>query len=276
VRIVRYLAPGAGAPALGALDGDRIAPLGLSQDEALGLDPAALATTAGSAGETVALGDARLLAPVAPRNLICIGLNYFDHAVETDLPVPTVPVVFAKFVGCVIGPGEAIRIPAITGQVDYEGELAVVIGRTCRNVAPARALEHVFGYTLFNDVSARDLQFSEGGQWTRSKSLDTFGPLGPAIVTADEIPDPQALRLRTTVSGDVLQDAGTGDMIFGIAELIAFLSEGTTLEPGDVIATGTPPGVGMARSPQRFLAAGDEVEVEVAGIGTLRNPVVAG
>ena len=275
MRIATYLAPAADAPSIGAVMGEEVRDLGLEQAELLALDPASLAARADAAQERRPLSEVRLLAPLAPRNLICIGLNYFDHAVETDLPVPSVPVVFAKFLNCVIGPGHPITAPAITSQVDYEGELAVVIGRSCRRVAPEHALDHVFGYTLFNDVSARDLQFSEGGQWTRSKSLDSFGPLGPWIVTADEIPDPQGLQLRTVVSGEVLQDAGTADMIFGTAELIAFLSEGMTLEAGDVIATGTPPGVGMARSPQRFLVPGDEVSIEVAEIGTLRNPVTA-
>ena len=190
--------------------------------------------------------------------------------------VPDVPLVFAKFTNAVIGPDEAIRIPPITSAVDYEAELAVVIGRAARNVAEADALDHVFGYTVFNDVSARDLQFDEGGQWSHAKSLDTFAPLGPWIVTADEVPDPQALRVRTVLNGELMQDAATVDMIFGVAELIASLSQGMTLAPGDVIATGTPPGVGMAGSPQRFLADGDDVAVAVSGIGELRNRVVAG
>ena len=275
MRLAAYLPPDGGAPSTGALIGDEVRDLGRPLHDLVALDGPALGALADGAERRHPLAGVRLLAPLTPRNLICIGLNYVDHAAETAMPVPTVPVVFAKFVGCVIGPEEPIVVPPITSQVDYEGELAVVIGRSGRGVAPERALEHVFGYTLFNDVSARDLQFSEGGQWTRSKSLHTFGPLGPWLVTADEITDPQALRLRTVVSGEVLQDASTADMIFGVAELIAFLSEGMALEPGDVIATGTPPGVGMARTPQRFLAAGDEVRIEVAEIGTLRNPVTA-
>jgi 2,4-diketo-3-deoxy-L-fuconate hydrolase len=276
MRISAYSTDEHPTPAAGAVIGSDVHALGTSGVEPLlGLATAELQALAEGADERLPLQDVRLYAPLRPRNIICIGTNYVDHALETALPVPAVPLVFAKFVNVVIGPGDPIRIPPITGEVDYEAELAVVIGRPARRVSADHALGHVFGYTVFNDVSARDLQFDEGGQWTHSKSLDTFGPLGPWIVTADEIPDPQALRVRTTLNGEVMQDAGTADMIFGVAELIAFLSQGMTLAPGDVIATGTPPGVGMARRPQRFLAAGDDVTVAVSGVGELRNPVVA-
>jgi 2-keto-4-pentenoate hydratase/2-oxohepta-3-ene-1,7-dioic acid hydratase in catechol pathway len=228
-------------------------------------------------GEGVALEEARLHAPIArPGKIIAIGLNYEDHAAETGAEIPEKPVVFAKYPNTVIGPGEPIRIPPITEQVDYEAELAVIIGRRTKGVSAAEALEHVFGYTNANDVSSRDLQFSEGGQWTRSKSIDTFCPLGPYLVTRDEVPDPQNLYIRAILNGEVVQDGTTSRMIFPVAELVSFLSQGMMLEPGDVIITGTPPGVGMARDPQLWMKPGDEVSIEIEGLGTLTNPVEAG
>jgi 2-keto-4-pentenoate hydratase/2-oxohepta-3-ene-1,7-dioic acid hydratase in catechol pathway len=226
--------------------------------------------------ETVALEEARLHAPIVrPGKIVAIGLNYEDHAAETGAEIPDKPIVFAKYPNTIVGPGEPIRIPPITEQVDYEAELAVVIGRRARNVPEAEALEYVFGYANANDVSSRDLQFSEGGQWTRSKSLDTFLPLGPYVVTRDEVPDPQNLYIRAILNGEVVQDGTTSRMIFSVAELVSFLSTGMTLEPGDVIITGTPPGVGMARDPQLWMKAGDEVSIEIEGLGTLTNPVEA-
>ncbi len=228
-------------------------------------------------GEGVALGEARLHAPISrPGKIIAIGLNYEDHAAETGAEIPEKPVVFAKYPNTVIGPGEPIRIPPITEQVDYEAELAVIIGQRTKGVSAAEALEHVFGYTNANDVSSRDLQFSEGGQWTRSKSIDTFCPLGPYLVTRDEVPDPQNLYIRAILNGEVVQDGTTSRMIFPVAELVSFLSQGMMLEPGDVIITGTPPGVGMARDPQLWMKPGDEVSIEIEGLGTLTNPVEAG
>ncbi len=227
-------------------------------------------------GETVALEEARLHAPIVrPGKIVAIGLNYEDHAAETGAEIPDKPIVFAKYPNTIVGPGEPIRIPPITEQVDYEAELAVVIGRRARNVPEAEALEYVFGYANANDVSSRDLQFSEGGQWTRSKSLDTFLPLGPYVVTRDEVPDPQNLYIRAILNGEVVQDGTTSRMIFSVAELVSFLSTGMTLEPGDVIITGTPPGVGMARDPQLWMKSGDEVSIEIEGLGTLTNPVEA-
>jgi 5-carboxymethyl-2-hydroxymuconate isomerase len=213
-------------------------------------------------------------APFAnPGKVIAIGLNYMDHCREQNLPVPTVPIVFTKFPTSIIGPGDPITWdPALTSQVDYEVELGVVIGKRARNVALDSALDYVFGYTVINDVSARDLQFSDK-QWVRGKSLDTFCPFGPVIVTADEIPDPQTLRLSAAVNGIVLQNSSTSEMIFGVAELIHRLSQSFTLMPGDLIATGTPDGVGVFRKPQIFLQDGDQVVVEVENIGRLANPV---
>jgi 5-carboxymethyl-2-hydroxymuconate isomerase len=219
--------------------------------------------------------DGRLLAPVTPGKIVAIGLNYLDHIRESGAEPPARPLVFAKFPSSVIGPEDAIVIDAaVTERVDWEVELAVVIGTTARDVPEDRALRHVLGYTVANDVSARDLQFSDG-QWVRGKSLDTFCPIGPVVVTADEVPDPQALRLVCRVNGEVVQDATTDLMVFGVAELIAFCSRSFTLYPGDVLLTGTPWGCGEFMDPKRSLAPGDVVECEIDGIGTLRNPVIA-
>ncbi len=216
----------------------------------------------------------RLLAPASdPRKVVAIGLNYVDHAAEVDMKLPSEPLVFAKFPSSIVGPGEPIEwSEGLTTTVDYEAELAVVIGRPARRVSPERALDHVLGYTCLNDVSARDLQFADG-QWVRGKSLDTFCPIGPWLVTGDEIPDPSRLRVRCTIDGEVLQDGPTSDLIFSVPELISRLSFAFTLEAGDVIATGTPPGVGWSRDPKRFLRDGEEVAVEIDGIGQLANPV---
>jgi 5-carboxymethyl-2-hydroxymuconate isomerase len=217
---------------------------------------------------------ARLVAPVRPPKVVAIGLNYLDHIRETGMERPKHPLVFAKFPSSVIGPDEPIEIDRrLTSRVDWEVELAVVVGRTMRRVPVEEALDYVFGYTVGNDISARDLQFGDG-QWTRGKSLDTFCPLGPAIVPAEAVLDPQALRLRTRVNGETVQDSSTSEMIFGVAELLAFCSDAFTLEPGDVVMTGTPWGCGEFMDPKRGLVDGDVVEAEVEGIGVLRNPVV--
>jgi 2-keto-4-pentenoate hydratase/2-oxohepta-3-ene-1,7-dioic acid hydratase in catechol pathway len=219
----------------------------------------------------------RLLAPIAPVSIVCIGLNYRQHAAETKASLPQFPVVFMKGVNAVQHPGEPIVLPRwlASTKVEYECELAVVIGRTCKNVRRDDALECVLGYTCANDVSARDWQKEGGGsQWCRGKTFDTFAPLGPALVTRDEIPDPNALRIRTLVNGEVLQDCSTSDMIFDVPALVEFLSASTTLPAGTVILTGTPHGVGMARQPPRFLTPGDVVAVEIEKIGTLSNPVI--
>nr|MBA2557180.1 fumarylacetoacetate hydrolase family protein [Chloroflexota bacterium] len=204
--------------------------------------------------------------------IVAIGLNYHAHAAEQGIEAPPFPTIFTKFTTSVVGHGDTVSWdPTLATQVDYEAELAVVIGRTARRVSEGQALEHVLGYTCANDVTARDLQRADK-QWVRGKSLDTFGPLGPVLVTADEIPDPQALALSCTVSGERLQDGTTADMIFSVAELIAYCSRAFTLEPGDLLLTGTPPGVGVYRKPQRLLHDGDEMVVEIEGIGRLVNP----
>ena len=219
--------------------------------------------------------DAYWFAPVPrPGKLICIGLNYRDHAAESNMPIPERPVVFSKFATAVIAPGEPVVLPATSQQVDYEAELAVVIGRRAKNVTASRAFDHVLGYTCFNDISARDFQFADG-QWQRGKSCDTFAPMGQTIVTTDDIPDPHKLSIKLILNGKTMQDSNTDQLIFGVPELIEFLSQTITLEPGDVIATGTPPGVGFARKPPVFLRPGDEMVVDIESVGKLGNPVVS-
>jgi 2-keto-4-pentenoate hydratase/2-oxohepta-3-ene-1,7-dioic acid hydratase in catechol pathway len=203
--------------------------------------------------------------------IVCVGLNYVDHAREVELALPERPLLFAKWPNAIVGSGEAIVIPRGITQVDYEAELCAVVGARVKGVSVENALEAIAGYTCLNDVSARDVQFSDG-QWTRAKSFDTFCPVGPRTV---EVDDPQALRISCRVNGETVQDASTADMIFGVAELVAFVSETITLEPGDLIATGTPPGVAFGQADPRWLQDGDVVEVEIEGIGVLTNPVRA-
>lgn len=226
------------------------------------------------AADAAPLDGATLAAPLAPGKIVAIGLNYMDHVRETGLDKPTKPLVFTKFTTSVIGGGDEIRVDrAITQRVDWEVELAVVIGRTMTRVSVEDALSHVFGYTVANDVSARDVQFADG-QWVRGKSLDTFCPLGPVITTADEVADPQALGIWTRVNGETVQDSNTKEMVFGVAELLSFCSHSFTLEAGDVVLTGTPWGCGEFMDPIRSLGAGDVVEVEVEGLGKIANTVV--
>jgi len=220
---------------------------------------------------------AKLLAPVQPTALLCIGLNYRKHAEEGKAKIPEWPVLFMKSPGAVQNPGDPILLPRKlkSTQVDYECELAVVIGKTCKNVSKADALKYVLGYTCANDVSARDWQKDfGGGQWCRGKTFDTFAPLGPCLVTADEISNPNALQIKTILNGQAMQDWNTEDMIFDVRTLIEFLSGSTTLLPGTVILTGTPHGVGMARDPKVFLKHGDTCNIEIEKIGTLTNPVL--
>ncbi|WP_298007316.1 fumarylacetoacetate hydrolase family protein [Anaerolinea sp.] len=216
--------------------------------------------------------EVKLKAPLSnPGKIIGIGLNYRDHCREQNVPIPERPVVFAKFSSSIIGTCEDICWSVeVTQQVDFEVELGVVIGKTARNVAPQEALNFVFGYTIVNDVSARDIQFRDR-QWVRAKSLDTFCPMGPWIVTSDEIPDPQRLHLSTKLNGVTMQDSSTSEMVFSVAELISFLSHSFTLQPGDVIATGTPDGVGVFRKPPVFLKDGDFLHMEIEDIGVLEN-----
>ena len=270
----------AGRRGVGMLKNDRIIDLsaaGLpgSMREFIAAGADALAAAARVEKPALPLADVRLLAPMPdPQKVIAIGLNYMDHLREQNIAaVPASPLVFAKFPSSIIGPEEAIEYdPALTNQVDWEAELGVIIGRRARRVSRSEALSYVFGYTPLNDVSARDLQFGDK-QWVRGKSLDTFCPIGPAITTADEIPDPQALRISSRVNGVTMQNSTTAEMIFPVDELVAQLSNAFTLEPGDIIATGTPDGVGVFRNPKIFLQHGDRVEIEVEKLGVLSNPV---
>jgi len=217
----------------------------------------------------------KLRAPIPrPPKIVCIGLNYRDHAEETKMAIPEVPTVFSKYATAVTGHRHPIVLPKNSGKPDYEAELAVVIGKGGRHIPESRWREHVFGYTILNDVSARDFQLATS-QWMIGKTFDTFAPMGPAIVTADEIEDPHNLNISLTLNGQVMQNSNTRQLIFDVPKLIAHLSSVFTLEPGDVISTGTPAGVGFARKPPVYLKPGDEVVVEVEGLGQLMNPVVA-
>ncbi len=221
------------------------------------------------------LSSVKLLAPIpTPRKLICVGLNYLDHAKETGAELPKVPTIFNKFATSVIGPGDNIVLPKVSQQPDYEAELAFVIGRGGRHIQAENWADHVFGYTIVNDISARDYQKATS-QWLMGKTFDTFAPMGPCIVTADEVPDPHNLKIQLTLNGRTMQDSNTSELIFKIPELIAFLSSVFTLEPGDIVSTGTPAGVGFSRKPPVYLQPGDETVVMIERVGELRNPVVA-
>jgi 2-keto-4-pentenoate hydratase/2-oxohepta-3-ene-1,7-dioic acid hydratase in catechol pathway len=209
-----------------------------------------------------------------PGKIICVGLNYRDHAEEQGAALPEAPLLFAKWQNALIGPGDPIVIPPAVTKCDYEAELGVVIGERARDVSAENALETVAGYVCVNDVSGRNLQFADG-QWTRGKSADTFCPVGPRLVPRDDIDDPQALPIRAILNGEIVQESTTGNMIFGVADVIAYITRTITLEPGDLIATGTPAGVGAFRDPPLFMQPGDEITIEIDGIGSLTNPVVA-
>lgn len=251
--------------------------LGLGKERLRALEAAAgklLSRGANGTSGVFAAEDVVLGPPVPdPEKIICLGLNYTEHAAEASLEAPPAPMLFAKFRNSLVGQDAPIVLPRASEKVDYEGELAVVIGRRCKEVAEDEALEYVAGYMAFNDVSARDLQL-QTSQWMAGKAIDTFAPCGPALVSADEIEDVQALELRTRVNGETVQRTNTSMMIFSVRETIAFISKLMTFEPGDIIATGTPSGVGFKRNPPLLLSEGDVVEVEIEGLGVLRNPVV--
>jgi 2-keto-4-pentenoate hydratase/2-oxohepta-3-ene-1,7-dioic acid hydratase in catechol pathway len=217
----------------------------------------------------------RLLPPIPdPPKIICIGRNYGEHAKESGSEIPKEPVLFSKYATTLIGQGDAIELPAVSKEVDYEAELVVVIGKRGRHISTSEAMSHVAGYTIGNDVSARDWQLKKDGkQWMVGKTFDTFAPTGPVLVTADEVPDPHQLGIRLRLNGNTMQDSNTGEMIFKISALLAYMSQVFTLLPGDLVFTGTPPGVGFVRKPPVFLQSGDVVEVEIEGLGVLRNPV---
>jgi len=217
----------------------------------------------------------QLLAPLSdPPRIFCIGLNYRDHAIESKMEIPSVPTVFLKLASAITGPGSPIVLPKISTQPDFEAELALVIGKGGAKIDAANWREHVFGYTILNDVSARDVQLA-ASQWTLGKSFPTFCPIGPAVVTADEIEDPHALDIRLDIDGEEMQHSNTRELIFRVPELIAYISSITPLQPGDIISTGTPSGVGLGRKPQRWLKPGETVTVEIAGLGKLANPTMA-
>jgi 2,4-didehydro-3-deoxy-L-rhamnonate hydrolase len=207
-----------------------------------------------------------------PGKIVCVGMNYRDHADEQGVDLPDRPILFAKWQTALVGPGEPIVLPPEAKQVDFEAELGVVVGSRVRRVSVENALEAVRGYLCVNEVSARDLQFADG-QWTRAKSIDTFCPVGPRLVSRADVPDPQTLGIRCLLNGEVMQDSTTANMVFTVAEIVAYASATMTLEPGDLIATGTPAGVGIFRDPPVLLKAGDEVTIEIDAVGTLSNPV---
>jgi 5-carboxymethyl-2-hydroxymuconate isomerase len=255
--------------------GERLAPIA-TLDELIAAGPDAWheAERAARGASSTALGAVELDAPLRdPSKIPCVGLNFHDHCRETGMEPPARPMIFAKFPSCIVGPEAPVSwSPELTSKVDWEAELAVVVGRRLREATAADALAGVFGYTAANDLSARDIQFGDG-QWVRGKSLDGFCPLGPAVVTPDEFGDPQRKSLRSRVNGRLMQDSTTAEMIFSVAEILSFLSASFTLEPGDLVLTGTPWGVGGFREPPVFLNPGDVVEVEVDGIGVLRTPI---
>ncbi|MDQ3250304.1 MAG: fumarylacetoacetate hydrolase family protein [Chloroflexota bacterium] len=276
-----------GSAQLGAVVGDQVINLAEASGGKLPSDLRTFLTQGESAlnlaqsliggnAATVALADVKLMAPIPnPSKVVAIGLNYMDHIRETNSKVPSIPIMFTKYTTSIIGQGDEIRWdPAETSKVDWEVELAVVIGRRAYRVAEADAFDYVAGYTICNDVSARDLQTEKGDQWIRGKSLDTFCPLGPYLVTKDEIADPHNLAIRCLVNGEIMQDSNTSQLLFKIPHLIAYLSRAFTLLPGDVIITGTPPGVGSGRKPPLFLKHGDVVTVEADGLGQLTNTCV--
>lgn len=234
--------------------------------------PSALREAASVPGRSLPrIAKPKLLAPLTrPQKIMCIGRNYADHAKELGHDLPERPVLFSKYPSSIVGPGADIELPSVSQKVDYEAELAVVIGKPCKAVSEEDALGYVFGYTCANDITMRDAQVTDG-QWTRAKSPDTFCPLGPWIVTADDIPDPQALAISMELNGEMMQESTTESMVFGVAELVSYLSQTMTLLPGDILLTGTPPGVGAGRSPQVFIRPGDRLKVTVRGIGELEN-----
>jgi 2-keto-4-pentenoate hydratase/2-oxohepta-3-ene-1,7-dioic acid hydratase in catechol pathway len=269
MRFVTFEAQGV-PPQAGIVQDDTVLALGADMLSVIGRGGAAVAS-----GPRFKLSQVKLRAPVPrPPKFICVGLNYRDHAREAGLEIPKIPAIFNKFPNTVIGPGDPIVLPKVSKRPDYEAEFAFVIGRGGRNIPASRALDHVFGYTIVNDVSARDYQMATS-QWLMGKTFDTFAPMGPWIVTKDEIPDPHTLDLSLEIGGEVLQCSNTRELVFGVEALVEFLSSVVTLEPGDIVSTGTPSGVGFARKPPQYLKPGEEVVIRIQGIGELRNPVVA-
>jgi 2-keto-4-pentenoate hydratase/2-oxohepta-3-ene-1,7-dioic acid hydratase in catechol pathway len=289
ISFVSYRRSSDATPETGIVQGERVIPLSRvpgfradildacerSHDVAGSLDELVHAAFEHQGDASIALQDVELRPPVAnPEKIICLGLNYAEHASEAGFEPPPVPIFFSKFRNALTGPFDPIVLPKSSQAVDFEGELAVVIGRPGKHIAIADALDHVAGYAVMNDVSARDLQL-QTSQWTAGKTLDTFAPFGPGLVPRSLIADPQKLRIETRVNGTVMQSDSTANMVFGVAETIAFLSSLMTLRPGDIIATGTPAGVGFKREPPTYLRPGDVVEVAIEGIGAIRNQVIS-
>lgn len=269
MRLVTFSRTGA-QPEAGVIQGDQVVGLGMSMIEVCASD-----SIPQPKGPAYPLSEVKLLAPVPrPSKLICVGLNYRDHAAESRSEIPTVPTIFNKFPNVVIAAGDPVVLPKISRKPDYEAEFAFVIGKGGRNIPAERAMEHVIGYTIINDISARDFQTATT-QWLMGKTFDTFCPMGPWIVTKDEIADPHALDISLEIGGEILQKSNTRELVFQIPRLVEYVSSAVTLEPGDVFATGTPGGVGFARKPPRWLKPGEETIVRIEGIGELRNPIVA-
>ena len=268
MRLVTFQSEAGSTPQAGVLSGNQV--IGLGKDMLAVIGVGTLPAIAGPAYDLAAV---KLLAPIPrPPKFICVGMNYRDHAREAGVDIPYIPTIFSKFSNVVIGPGAPIVLPKNSTRPDYEAEFAFVIGPGGRHIPAAGAMDHVFGYTIVNDVSARDHQTTTS-QWLISKSFDTFAPMGPWIVTRDEISDPHVLDLTLEIGGQVLQHSNTRELVFGVPALIEYISSVVTLEPGDIVATGTPAGVGFARKPPRYLRAGEEVLIRIQGIGELRNPV---
>jgi len=276
MKLVTFRRKGAAFTQVGAVEGSEVKVLASYPDMITALDAgvAKLKRSAATAA-SISLLDVDLLAPIPrPSKLICIGLNYRDHAIESNMAMPKIPTVFCKFATAIVGPGAPVVLPKVSTQPDYEAEFAFVIGKGGRHIKAANWQEHVIGYTIINDVSARDIQLATS-QWVMGKTFDTFAPMGPYVTTADEIADPHNLGISLTLNGQKLQDSNTRELIFKLPELIEYLSSIMTLETGDVVSTGTPAGVGFARKPPIYLKAGDEMVVAVDGLGELKNPVVA-
>ena len=275
MKFVTYLDTN-GKPRPGVMKEDKVADLSsLGFEDVLSIIRAGKAGIEKAAAAPATIENAKLAAPLAnPPRIFGIGLNYHDHAIESNMAIPKTPVVFMKLACGIIGPGQAIELPSISTQPDYEAEFAIVIGKGGRNITD-NWRDHIFGYTILNDVSARDVQLATS-QWTLGKSFPTFAPMGPAIVTADEIADPHALDVKLEIDGELLQNSNTRELIFKAPELLRYISSITPLEPGDIISTGTPAGVGLGRTPQRWLKPGETVAIEISGLGRLVNPVVAG
>jgi len=268
MRLVTFQVEAGSTPQAGVISGSQV--IGLGKDM---LSVIAVGTLPATAGPAYDLAAVKLLAPIPrPPKFICVGMNYRDHAREAGVDIPSIPTIFSKFSNVVIGPGAPIVLPKNSTRPDYEAEFAFVIGPGGRHIPAARAMDHVFGYTIVNDVSARDHQTTTS-QWLISKSFDTFAPMGPWIVTRDEIADPHTLDLTLEIGGQVLQHSNTRELVFGVPALVEYISSVVTLEPGDIVATGTPAGVGFARKPPRYLRPGEEVVIRIQGIGELRNPV---